>query len=34
MCMTQESTGHHTIQSSTETVGEGFRRNDQEKSRR
>ena len=26
--------GHHTTQSSTETVGEGFRRNDQEKSRR
>ena len=35
MCMTQESTGegHHTTQPSTETVGEGFRRKDQEKSR-
>ena len=30
MCMTQESTGHHTTQSSTETAGEGFRRNYQE----
>ena len=26
--------GHHTIQSSTETAGEGFRCKDQEKSRR
>ena len=26
--------GHHTTQPSTETVGEGFRHNDQEKSRR
>ena len=26
--------GHHTAQSSTETVGEGFRRKDQEKSTR
>ena len=26
--------GHHTSQSRTETVGEGFRRKDQEKSRR
>ena len=24
MCMTQDSTGHHTTQSSIETVGEGF----------
>ena len=36
MCMTQESTGasHYCTQPSTETAGEGFRRNDQEKSRR
>ena len=34
MSMTQESTGHHTTQPSTETVGEGFGRKDQEKSRR
>ena len=34
MCMTQESTGYHSTQSSTETVGEGFRCKDQEKSRR
>ena len=35
MCMTQENTGvSHYTQLSTETVGEGFRRNDQEKSRR
>ena len=33
MCMTQEIQGHHSTQSSTETVGEGFRRKDQEKSR-
>ena len=26
--------GHHTTQSSIETVGEGFRRNDRERSRR
>ena len=26
--------GHHTTQPSTETVGEGFRRNDQKKGRR
>ena len=32
MSMTQESTGHHT-QPSTETVGEGFGRKDQEKCR-
>ena len=34
MCMNQKVQGHHTTQSSTETVGEGFRRNEQEKSRR
>ena len=33
MWMTQERTGLHTTQSSTETVGEGFRRKDQGKSR-
>ena len=34
MSTTQESTGHHTTQPSTDTVGEGSGRNDQEKSRR
>ena len=34
MSMTQESTGHHTTQPSTETVGEGFGRKDPDKSRR
>ena len=34
MCMTQERQGHHMTQPSTETVGERFRRKDQEKSRR
>ena len=34
MCMTRKVQGHHTTQSSTETVGEGFRRKHQEKSRR
>ena len=35
MCVTQESTGaSRCTQSSIETVGEGFRRKDQEKSRR
>ena len=34
MSMTQESTGNLTTQPSTETVGEGFGRKDQEKSRR
>ena len=33
MSMTQESTGHHTTQPITETVVEGFGRNDQENSR-
>ena len=34
MGMTQESRWHHTTQPSTETVREGFRSKDQEKSRR
>ena len=35
MCMTQESTGaSHYSQSSTETVGEGLRPKDREKSRK
>ena len=33
MGMTQDSRGHHTTQPSTETVGEGLRSKDQEKSR-
>ena len=33
MCMTRKVQGHHSTQSSTDTVGDGCIRKDQEKSR-